>query len=277
MRVFVRTETRSVLWPAAEPVELSPIELRPSGPLAAYVECIRFGRGVFEREVVERVLPDGAVHMFFELGETCSATVAGATTAPTLVRLSGVLEHVGVQLRAGGIAALLGVPAAELNGHQIPLEALWGAQARALLERLVRAPAGQRIALVRAALIERLGRRHERPDPRVAAAVRSLLAARGNVSVRNLAESLELGERRLEQLFQREVGLSAKALGRVTRLRYTVDHVLEHRGAGWSEVAQACGFYDQAHMIREFRALAGETPGALAQFGFFQYAAAVSP
>jgi AraC-like DNA-binding protein len=271
MRVFIRTETRSLLWPANAPVEGPSIEIKPEGPLATHVECLRVGRGVFPREVTERVLPDGAVHLFFDVGDAYAATVTGVTSAPTVVRLSGVLEQVGVQLRTGAIATLLGVPAHELSGRATPLEAIWGRHACELLEQLAEMPPSQRVAHLRAVLLDRLRASDAAPERRVLAAVRCIRAAHGDVSVRSLAAQLDVGERRLEQLFQREVGVSAKTFCRIARLHHTIDYLLEHRGESWPEVANACGFYDQAHLIREFRAITDTTPGALAEFGFFQY------
>jgi AraC-like DNA-binding protein len=85
-----------------------------------------------------------------------------------------------------------------------------------------------------------------------------------------------VGERRLQRAFDRSVGLSPKVLGRVLRLRQAVRR-LESAGRplSWAGVAAAAGYADQAHLIREFRALAGVTPAAYVRerraVGFVQY------
>ncbi len=269
MRLFLRTESRSVLWPASGEPDCVTAELTPEGPLSRYVQRIRIGRDDFPAPIVEHVLPDGAVHLFFELGDNVRALAMGATSAPTPVQLAGKLEQVGLQLRPGGVAAILGVPASALNGHVVPLTDLWGPVANDVLERVGAAPVHARAAIIVEALRERLAS-NEASDRRAAESVRRIIRSRGTMPVRDLADALGIGERRLEQLFRREVGLSPKALSRVTRFRATIDFVHEAPTRSWAEVAQACGFYDQAHLVNEFRALAGVAPGKLAEFGFLQ-------
>jgi len=58
------------------------------------------------------------------------------------------------------------------------------------------------------------------------------------------------------------VGLSPKAHGRIARVRHAMALLGPGARAGFADVVEACGFYDQAHLIREFRALVGTTPGA---------------
>jgi AraC-like DNA-binding protein len=87
--------------------------------------------------------------------------------------------------------------------------------------------------------------------------------------VRARAE-LGIGERRLAQIFDREVGLSPKVAARVARLRRAVDRVLDGDESSWAAIATSSGYYDQAHMTNEFRALTGMSPSALADCGFFQ-------
>ncbi|NVB79482.1 MAG: AraC family transcriptional regulator [Kofleriaceae bacterium] len=271
MRIFLRTETRRLMWPADGALSGLICEIAPPGPLGDHVEAIRVGRDHFGRELVERVLPDGAVHLFFEVGDKISASVVGARCAPTTLRLSGTLEHVGVQLRPGGIAAVLGVPAGELTDHELALDELWGADADALLDRLARTPLHERATVVGDAIAERLRRgATQGSDQRATAAVELVRGARGRLAIGALAEAIGVGERRLEQLFHRHVGLSPKALGRIARFHNAIELAYETGARSWAAVAHACGFYDQAHLVHEFRALAGAPPGTLCNFGFFQ-------
>ena len=271
MRIFVRTETRAILWPGHGAAGQIMYEHAPAGSLRRYVDRIRVGTERFDTEQVERVLPDGSVQLLFTLGDSPAAHVVGSGCGPTTIRLSGVLEHVGVQLRPGAISAVLGVPAAEVSGREIALEPLWGPFAAEVLDRIASAPLRARSAVAGEALLQRLRSVERAPDARAAAAVERILAARGDVRVRELSEAVGVGERRLEQIFHRDVGLSPKALCRVARFRSAVDFVHDHHEErSWTDAAHACGFYDQAHMVNEFRDLAGISPGALADFGFFQ-------
>jgi len=276
MRLYLRTETRAILTPPGGQLLCLHHEASVPGPLARYVERLRWGADEFPEELVERVLPDGAVHLIFDLGDGGGTSAVGASAAPQTIRLAGHLEQVSVQLRPGGIAAVLGVPAAALRGRDVPLAELWGDEAEHLRERLARAPLRQRGAVVARALAERLARSDAAIERRASAAVRLVLARHGNVRVREIAEAIGASERRLEQVFQREVGMTPKLMCRVTRFRHAVDVRCADHGRSWSELAAACGYADQAHLVHEFQELAGATPGTLAGFGFFQESAPVA-
>jgi len=80
------------------------------------------------------------------------------------------------------------------------------------------------------------------------------------VDVARVAAHLGVSSRQLERRFQRCVGLSPKFFARLRRFQRVFPE-LEHEG--WVGAAAACGYYDQAHLIRDFRAFAGEPPAAL--------------
>ncbi|HEX2204306.1 MAG TPA: helix-turn-helix domain-containing protein, partial [Longimicrobium sp.] len=105
-----------------------------------------------------------------------------------------------------------------------------------------------------------------------AEAVRRIEASGGRVRVRELAQGLGVGERRLEQLFARQVGLSPKAMCRIARFRAAVALLQRDPERAWTDVAYDRGFYDQSHLVHEFRALSGLAPGDFRArgCGFFQ-------
>jgi len=84
-----------------------------------------------------------------------------------------------------------------------------------------------------------------------------------------------VGERWLERAFARHVGYGPKMLARVVRFQHAVALLDAGPPLSWSALAYEAGFADQAHLVREFRALAGLTPGDFAaerrDVGFVQY------
>jgi AraC-like DNA-binding protein len=281
-RMYLNTGGDALFWQAPEPPAGVYASALPTAPLRDFVERIHFGREWVDpaHPVAERVLPDGGVHLIFNLGDPPSvpggagaaAVAVGARCEPSIIHMAGRVEHVTVTLRPGGMAALLGVPAAELAGRDVPLDALWGPRAAQALERLAAIPAGRaRVAAAEAVLLEALAAR-ARPDALAAEAVRMIERAGGRIRVRALAAAAGVGERRLEQAFHRHVGLSPKAVCRLARFRATV-HVLQRQPRrAWTDIAYDCGFYDQSHLVNEFQALAGLAPGDFRDrgCGFFQ-------
>jgi transcriptional regulator GlxA family with amidase domain len=88
-----------------------------------------------------------------------------------------------------------------------------------------------------------------------------LLDADPALRVDQLARELALSERQLRRRFAAAVGISPKRYARTMRIRRAIALARPHRS--WAAIATAAGFYDQAHMIAEFRAVAGATPEAL--------------
>jgi AraC-like DNA-binding protein len=93
-------------------------------------------------------------------------------------------------------------------------------------------------------------------DSLVTAAARELATA---ARLADVADRLGVSERHLRNLFAREIGLSPKHFARIGRVRRVLA-LAGHRG--WATVAEDAGFFDQAHMISDFRAFMGVTPAA---------------
>lgn len=288
-RMYLHTGDEALFWQARDAPAGTFASVAPAPPLRDFVERIHFGREWVDpaHHVTERVLPDGGVHLIFNLGDPpavsggagAAAVAVGARCEPSIIHMAGRVEHVTVTLRPGGMAALLGVPAAELAAEDVPLDALWGPRAAEALERLAGTPpTAARAAVMESVLRGLLAARAPRPDATAAEAVRMIGRARGRVRVRELAASIGVSERRLEQLFRRQVGLSPKQVCRIARFRSTVSVLQRAPDRGWSEIAYDCGFYDQSHLVNEFQAIAGLAPGEFRGrgCGFFQDTSAAS-
>jgi AraC-like DNA-binding protein len=284
-RIFLHTGTEGLLWPPADSMTSTYQQAIPSPALRGYVERIYLGyeRIPLEAPVEERVLPDGSIQLIFNLGdrpaeiaggEGYSSEVLGARCGPAVIRMAGTVDQIGVQLRPGGIAPLLGVPASELAGGVVALESLWGARAAEALERLADARgSAARVTVIEGLLLDLLGRRDAQPHALAAEAVGRITAAGGRIRIRDLAATLGVGERRLEQVFHQHVGLSPKVVCRLARFRASVSLLHRQRARSWSEIAYECGYYDQSHLINEFQAVAGLAPESFRErtgFAFLQ-------
>jgi AraC-like DNA-binding protein len=92
-------------------------------------------------------------------------------------------------------------------------------------------------------------------------AVSQILSSGGSIETSELAFRLGLSTRQLQRKFKVEVGIGPKLLGRIQRFQHVFSALESSRD--WVQAAVACGYYDQAHLIRDFRELSGEAPAAL--------------
>ena len=192
-------------------------------------------------------------------GTSHTSFVAGLYDAPVVVTDDGHQACVQVNLTPVGARMLLGIPMRELTGQTVALDDLLDRELPEQLAALRDWPA--RFAALDAVLLRRL-REARKPRPDVAYAWSRLDAARGGVPVAELCRELGCSGRHLSARFGEEVGMTPKAFSRV--LRFERAAALLAAGTAPAEVAPTCGFFDQPHLNREFRALAGRTPAAFA-------------
>jgi len=181
--------------------------------------------------------------------------------------LPGGLRVVTARLQLGTAEAVLGVPASAIAGRIVTLEDLWGqAPTQRLFARLAhsRTPAEASTEL-ESAISERFASsRVDGARTRLVLAAADQLArgdARSGVSA--VASELGVSERHLRRLFRESTGVSPKAFAKLTRFRRALHAAREHSEPSWANIAAAAGYYDQAHLIGEFRTIAGVTPRAL--------------
>jgi len=166
-------------------------------------------------------------------------------------------------LRLGAHEAVLGVPASHIAGRVVALDELWGGAAtRQLEERLARAREPLRAAaVVEAAIAERLAATDaQRAHTGLLLAAADKLES-GKVSA--VARELGVSARNLRRVFREAVGMSPKAYARLTRFHRALRTARHAAGLDWATIALDCGYYDQAHLISEFRVIAGVTPRTL--------------
>ena len=203
---------------------------------------------------VQRVVPDGSPELIVHLGaafESLSAGrwraqpqafVAGQLTAPLFLRGAGPAKVLGATFRPDGLRGVLDARADELTGGVHALDAN-GVESVEQLEAW-------------------LVRRARRPgDVLVSEAVRRIAASRGLCDIASLARGLRVSTRQLERRFREHTGLSPKRFARMRRFQSVFPAI--EAGEGWAAAASSCGYWDQAHLVRDFREFAGEPPTAL--------------
>jgi AraC-like DNA-binding protein len=258
---------------------------RPGEPLRRYVAWYTGYRQRGIPPARHRGLPSPYLTMIFTLDEPLSieahpdpgqppgefgTLLGGLHSAPALIRHDGAQSGIQLALKPPGVRALLGLPAGELAELDVPAEAVLGNVGAELRER-VRGASGwlERFAVLDEILLRQvLTAKDEAVAPEVLWSWRQLLQAGGAVRVADLAAGTGWSGRHLASRFRAEIGLTPKAAARVVRFDRARRRLAEHAGTGAYQdggyqlagLAADMGYFDQAHLAREFRALAGVPP-----------------
>ena len=239
---------------AGEPVD-EHCRWRPAEPLRPFVAHYTGYRQRGVPPALHRGLPSPFLTLIFTLDEPMvllahpdprqppgdfGALLGGLHSAPALITHDGAQSGIQVALRPFGARALLGLPAGELADLDVPAEAVLGGVCAELRARALAAP-------------------------EVRFAWRHLLQTGGTARISDLAAETGWSGRHLTSRFRTEIGLTPKGAARVIRFdraRHLLIRQAGEKSSGYrlADLAAACGYFDQAHLAREFRALAGCPP-----------------
>ena len=250
-------------------------EIPSRPPLNDFVECFWTleGDGRLPCGTPERILPDGCVELILNFGERFSQHhnnqralqprhfLVGEMSGPILISPNGAVQLLGIRFHPGGTSPFLRVPMSELTDRIAELGSLSSELERELLlvsQYLASLP--DKIGAVEAALTARLLSGSD--DSSAIRLAARIVDSDGRVSVDQLATAAGISSRQLERRFLREIGIGPKLLGRILRFQQ-VFRAVERVDSAWAVIAVECGYYDQAHLIRDFSQFAGQTPAVL--------------
>ena len=259
-------------------------EFAPSPRFARLIECFWHHRTA-ERVPAFRILPDGCMDLLFEahpnrmgaadLRVIGTMTRAHTTGFPARHLTFGVRFHPGMASRALRLP-----PAAELLDAHLTFENVIGAPAaRRLRDQLNDSPTPANfIATIESSLGNPL------PSDPAGQALAWLTQNHGQVPIDELASAASLSSRQFRRICFQRTGLSPKHLARILRFRHAAQQAGRaplallplanataptqareaNRAPDWAQIALACGYYDQSHLINDFRSFAGVPPAHFA-------------
>jgi AraC-like DNA-binding protein len=252
----------------------------PDPRLAADVRRYNAYRESGTRFSRRRELPSGNVTLIVNLGSPLSVDhpedtrsvfgpgagfIAGLHETYAGTETAGAQEGVHIFLTPLGARRLLQRPLHELANRVVDLDTLLGSAARRLAAQLQETPDERaRLDLLDAAMLERLA-----GAPPIAAdlawAWRMLDRSAGKIAIADLVATIGCSRKHLTTRFRDAFGLPPKALARILRFEAAVNRLQTDPATSLAALAQDCGYYDQAHLARDFRAFAGGPPSDFAR------------
>ncbi|MCY3714808.1 MAG: helix-turn-helix domain-containing protein [Gemmatimonadetes bacterium] len=233
------------------------------------------------------IVPDGIVEIVFHYGDPWITTVAGGKrmVQPRSFAVSQMRKY--IEIESNGRTGFVSVrfypwgayhffdkPVHEFLDETVSTATLWPVHYEDLMKKLRAAAAGEGgegfasgaggagfAAGLQEFLLDRLAE-HYKDDSALDEAVKLIRSTGGQLSVEEVGERVGLSRKQLERKFVATVGTTPKTFARISRFLNICHHLDRYRGKTLTQLAYECGYFDQAHFIREFSAFTGFTPKA---------------
>lgn len=249
--------------------------MTPAPPLDSMIESLWDCEMPALPDRLERMLPVPNTSLVINLAEDQTRVYAddtvrrceyasgsvfeGPSTHSFLIDTVEQQRVMGVIFRPGGVGPIIRERIDVFSNRNIDLEDLAGAEARRLRQRLLEtAIPAERLRVLEDWLRARLS--PARTPPLVAQALHEIGRSPQTARIGSVIADCGVSARRFGQIFRQHVGIGPKRYARLLRFRVVVNDVHRHKDIDWARVAADCGFYDQPHLTREFRAFSGMTP-----------------
>jgi len=223
--------------------------------------------------LLNTILPGTGVSLVMNLGDPWAAgrslvtsallprvCVIGSVTQARILRLGTRVQAIGAVIPPAQTMNAFGVAPSELVDRIVPLDDLWTSrEVEDLIGALSPLPIRRQVAELRDVLLLHLEGQRDR-DSLADAASRLIVMHQGRIAIDDIARQHGVSRKQVAQRFSAAIGMTPKLFARVTRFQALIQALLSSDVSRWVSVAPDLGFYDQAHMINEFRGFAGSAP-----------------
>lgn len=247
----------------------------PSLPLRDFVRYFQFREAATRGETIRYPIaarPEQFIEFYFRDPYEVVAFRSGkqASVPPVVVNgpqtqrgndllLNGTFEVFTIHFQPTGFFRLFHIPVQTLTDRALSAPEVMGSDICTLHEQLRAAGnIGTRVQRAEAFLMQRVPQ--ARPFHPVQPAASALLRQKGAVDLGSLVQASRLSTRRFERKFEEQVGVTPKLYSRIIRVDHALHMKCLHPQRSWAEVTYEAGYYDQMHLIKEFKLLSGETP-----------------
>ena len=250
-------------------------EIRPGQQLQQYIKCYYVYESSSAVAFEDTVFPSGCMEIIFNLGTGnwqtqpgdeyithASIELWGQLSRPLPVRSIGRNTMLGVRFYPHGAASILPDKASLFNNQVVDYRDISGKSINTLQEQLQETRTwSKRIALLETYLLMQLEKAGKRLGK--AAILKDLMYELRHQDVYETMETIAtrygISARYMQQLFLQYTGLTPKLYSQINRFQHSL-RLVTNRNTSLTDIAYECGYADQSHFIKEFRAFTGTTP-----------------
>lgn len=244
--------------------------IKPVPALSSYVRYYWILSDDAAVSVSERTLPVGCLQLVFHRGKRLlslkdsvlqpQSFVCGQSLGFSDVSSTGPVEMIVVVFQPHAARDFLDIPANSFYERNVSTADTEDVELSVLSDRIADTPGHDTcIGLIEQFLIRRLYMRSEFNMKRISAVLQGIHLY-PEISVSRLSEIACLGKKQFGRIFAEYVGTTPKEFIRIVRMQRALFVLQSDPSVAFAQLACMCGFYDQSHMIKEFRHFSGYTP-----------------
>ncbi|TDE17292.1 helix-turn-helix domain-containing protein [Dyadobacter psychrotolerans] len=251
--------------------------IMPHTDLEGFIECYWMMYSQDSVPQVEKIIPDGFTEIIFNYADVYKSKINGDWTlqSPNLMagqlktffylRNTGRTGSIAIKLKPAALTQLFGFSMDQYLDKIIDLDSLQNPELgklKKILDDCVKLGCNRQEQFVKKILDEYFVKLIETaPENPLEGPLNLIFNSNGLVTVSDMVAVSGIGERQLERLFKKYIGLSPKYYARIIRFNY-IFQLIKSKENSWAEIVYQSGFYDQSHFIHNFKAFTGEDPSA---------------
>jgi AraC-like DNA-binding protein len=249
-------------------------EFQLSSPLADHIQSIWGMESESDEDIYPRslIMPDGIVETIFHYErpfytwQDDEQFIQPENFAISMMRKfveigsSGKTGFIAVRFYPWGAYHFFNEPVQNFLDQTIDASGLWGSDSKIIMEKIKKqGTTEQRFKLVEAFLLEKL-KQFQKDEVRTDNAVKLIRQTKGTLSIESVCAETGFAKKQLQRKFLSTVGTTPKLFSRITRFLNICQNLKAEKSQTLTQLTHDCGFYDQAHFIKEFKAFSGFTP-----------------
>ena len=245
--------------------------ISPGDSLKNFVECYWIIENNDPTPVVQKIIPDGFTEIIFHYGDPYkiklgkkwerqkSSLLAGQISKHFFLKNTGRSGIFGIKLKPTALTFLFGLDMSFHTDRVVEFQKSTGSLKIFFEKYPGKYPDHDAMIAAADLYFNELTVKTKFKSTAADVAVKMILNKNGMVTVAEMCEATGIGERQLQYLFRKYVGLTPKFYARIIRFSY-IFQLIQKNDQSWSGMAYDAAFYDQSHFIRNFKNFTGENP-----------------
>lgn len=212
------------------------------------------------------VIPDGCIDILFCCDERKpAANICGSVLQSKSINLKTGYEYFGVRFLPKQETQNLNFPMSEMIEREVPLTDMISIGAAGLEKVVNERDFYKRIQLFKQMIGQTIFASGNSPQSIIKYALNKIYSSKGNININQLADETGYSTRYLRKKFEENIGISPKLFSQIVRFQYSLYMLLKDHNYSIKDIIVENGYYDQAHLINEFKKFGNLTPNTLSK------------